>query len=82
MKSNKIGSYKEGAQVRHRPFTDWVEANSIDFELIQKISNIYPITNRELPESFCDFYIYNKKLNSNTTTEDEKNACHDYQTKP
>ena len=48
--------------VRHRKFTDWIEKNMPDWQLIQHIPNAYPY-DKAFPQttSFADFYIY--KLN-------------------
>lgn len=49
--------------VRPRKFTNWVDRNIIDFQLIEKIENKYPYDSKDKENtSFADFYIY-RKLN-------------------
>lgn len=44
--------------VRHRKFTDWIEANYPSFKLTRIIKNRFPFQGNESKESFADFYIY------------------------
>lgn len=49
------------AHVRHRKFTDWVEANRPDFCLIHCIPNRFPFdTNDKDNTSFADFFVFEK----------------------
>lgn len=45
--------------VRHRRFTDWVDANRRDFRLVEHIPNRYPF-DPEAPDdtSFADFFVF------------------------
>lgn len=54
------GSY---THVKHRKFTDWVEANAQGFKLVEHIRNKYPYDERD-PEntSFADFYVFQKQV--------------------
>jgi SAM-dependent methyltransferase len=46
--------------VRHRKFTDWVEANEPDWNLQESIKNRYPLQSDDKIESPADFFIYRK----------------------
>lgn len=48
------------AHVRHRRFTDWVEANKTDWQLTHHIPNRYPMRDDPTTGSFADFYIYTR----------------------
>lgn len=53
---------RDAMHVRHRKFTDWVERNRADFELIEMIRNPYPWDPRNSDQtSFADFYFYGRK---------------------
>ena len=52
------------SHVRHRQFTNWVNHNIKDWELINSIPNKYPFNDNIQEGSFADFYIY-KKLSNN-----------------
>lgn len=59
-------SNKESAaswsHVRHRKFTDWIEANRPDWKQIEFIPNRYPVkAGDEANTSFADFYIFQKR---------------------
>jgi hypothetical protein len=58
--SNKT-TEKSAPHVRHRKFTDWVDANISDFALVEHHPNRYPYDDSD-PEhtSFADFYVYAK----------------------
>ena len=45
--------------VLHRKFTDFVQSNLVDFELMEVVKNPYPGTGDQ--ESNADFYIYKRK---------------------
>jgi hypothetical protein len=50
--------------VKHRTFTDWVETNKKDWNLLQFIPNKYPSKNDcgdDPTTSFADFYIFGNK---------------------
>jgi len=57
--SNKTGS-QWAHHVKHRKFTDWIESNKKDWNLLQFIPNKYPAAdNGEDPTtSFADFYVF------------------------
>jgi len=48
--------------IRHRKFTDWVEANEPTWRLRERIANRYPFSARD-PEntSFAEFYVFEKR---------------------
>lgn len=48
--------------VRHRNFTKWINNNFIEWKLIERIPNRYPLKNDPENESFADFYIFAKKI--------------------
>ena len=52
---------RDAAHVRHRKFTDWVESNRPDFNLIKAIKNPYPYDPTNSDEtSFADFFVYER----------------------
>lgn len=47
--------------VRHRRFSDWIDENAVDWELLHHIPNRYPYSLANPAETSCaDFYIYGK----------------------
>lgn len=46
--------------VRHRKFTDWVDARAGGFRLIEQIPNRYPYRGDYREGSFADFYIFER----------------------
>ena len=47
--------------VRHRKFTDWIEANRPDFALVEHVANRYPYDEADPDNtSFADFYVFRK----------------------
>jgi len=47
--------------VRHRNFTKWVEANRVDFSLVEHVPNAFPYDkNNPGDTSFSDFYVYRR----------------------
>ena len=58
--SNK--NEEQTKHVKHRKFTNYIEKNIKNWELIKHIPNKYPYNPKD-PEntSFADFYIYKKK---------------------
>jgi len=46
--------------VRHRKFTDWVDANRADFKLIQHAPNAYPLVDDDHNQSFSEFFVFEK----------------------
>lgn len=47
--------------VRHREFTRWIDANRVPFELLQRIPNPYPYSEKDPDNtSFADFYVYSR----------------------
>lgn len=57
--SNKIGK-QWTKHVKHRKFTDWVEANEKNWKLLQYIPNKYPASDNgsDPNTSFADFYVF------------------------
>lgn len=52
---------RDAAHVRHRRFTDWIEANRPEFNLNETIPNPYPYDPRNSDQtSFADFFIYQR----------------------
>lgn len=47
--------------IRHRKFSNWIEKNNPDFELIEYIPNKYPYTCDNLTYSFADFYFFKNR---------------------
>lgn len=48
------------SHVRHRRFEDWIERNSRDWTLMERISNPYPYEKDPQNGTFADFFIYKK----------------------
>ena len=52
----------DASHVKHRCFSDWIEKNAPDFELVEKIRNDFPYDeSRPRETSPSDFYLYKKK---------------------
>jgi hypothetical protein len=47
--------------VRHRKFTDWVQLNQPEFELIRTLQNRYPLREGDPDTSAADFFIYQRR---------------------
>ena len=59
--SNKDENLPNGApHVKHRKFTDWVERNRPDWNILMHIPNKYPWKESSGTGSFADFYIFQK----------------------
>ncbi|WP_250865918.1 class I SAM-dependent methyltransferase [Caballeronia sp. INSB1] len=58
--SNYDGEWPD-KHVKHRKFTDWVEKNHADFELVEHVPNRYPLLNDPQNETFADFYVFKKR---------------------
>ena len=50
----------EASHVRHRRFTDWVDASASDWQLMLHVPNRYPYEGDYKKGSFSDFYIFEK----------------------
>lgn len=50
----------EGAHVRHRKFTRWVEENLPNWNLVEHLPNRYPYSGDYRKGSFAEFFIYEK----------------------
>lgn len=50
-----------GTHVRHRKFTEWVQAKRPDFELFGRVPNRYPYRGDYRRGSFADFYFYRRE---------------------
>lgn len=61
--SNFIDDFaKSAAHVRHRKFTDWVENNANNFDLISTVPNLYQYDDKNLNNtSFADFFFFKRK---------------------
>jgi len=51
----------EGAHVKHRKFTDWIDQYMPHWKLIKKIPNKYSLEADSNNGSPCDFFIYKRK---------------------
>lgn len=52
----------DAVHVKHRKFSDWVDKNAPQFELIKHVTNPYPYDVADMDNtSFADFYFYKKK---------------------
>jgi hypothetical protein len=51
------------SHIKHRKFTQWVEQNRPQWQLIQQIPNRYPDNGNHEQTSFADFYIYGIRSN-------------------
>ncbi len=51
----------QGAHVRHRAFTDWVERTITGWRLQEHIPNRFPYTGDDRTSSFADFFIYERE---------------------
>lgn len=49
------------AHVKHRKFTNWVNKNAPEFELIEHLPNPYPYNGNNEVSSYADFYFFRKK---------------------
>jgi hypothetical protein len=59
--SNKIEP-SEVPHVRHRPFTDWIEANEPEWRQTEHLPNKYPYDPaRPAETSFADFYFFERR---------------------
>ncbi len=50
----------QATHVKHRKFTDWVEANAPDWALRDVVKNKYPLTKNNKTESSADFFVYSR----------------------
>lgn len=48
----------QSSHVKHRKFTDWIEKNAKDWELVRKIDNDFPYDQKKQSGSLADFYIF------------------------
>jgi hypothetical protein len=53
-------SFTTAIHVRHRKFSDWVEVNCPDWNLIDFLPNKYPYNGDSNLTSFADFYFYGR----------------------
>ena len=59
--SNYNGTKVAGHHVRHRKFTEWMEANAPQFRLVEEIPNRYPFDESNQDHtSFADFFLFKK----------------------
>ncbi|MFH1049571.1 MAG: hypothetical protein V1779_01430 [bacterium] len=58
---NELENNRIAEHVKHRKFSEWVEKNAVDFELIKFIPNEYPYDENDIRTSFSDFYIFQKR---------------------
>jgi hypothetical protein len=49
------------AHIKHRKFTNWIEENTPEFELINYIANKYPDNGDGERTTFADFYIFQNR---------------------
>ncbi|MUV13823.1 class I SAM-dependent methyltransferase [Noviluteimonas gilva] len=50
----------DSPHVRHRRFTDWIDANAREWTLERHVPNRYPDTGDNRVSSFADFYFYRR----------------------
>lgn len=65
--SNRDDRAGDGPHVRHRRFTDWVEANEPHWQLLRHVPNEYPYRGDWRTGSFADFYVYVPRAGTATT---------------
>ncbi|MEO7245140.1 MAG: hypothetical protein ABIX12_08330, partial [Rubrivivax sp.] len=57
--SNRVdAARRDGDHVRHRVFTDWVDAHAAEWCLWRHVPNPFPFQGDWRSGSFADFYIY------------------------
>jgi SAM-dependent methyltransferase len=56
--SNRDADAGDGKHVRHRRFTDWVDAHEPQWKLLRHVPNEHPYQGDWRTGSFADFYIY------------------------
>ncbi len=56
--SNRAHEGRDGDHVRHRVFTDWVDANAPSWRLTCRVPNDHPYRGDWRTGSFADFYFY------------------------
>lgn len=57
--------YDGALHVKPRVFTDWIEKNQAEFQLIKRIPNRYPYeASKKHTTSFSEFYIYEKLISN------------------
>ena len=61
--------------IRHRKFTDWMEANASGWSLKRHIPNKYPYMGDPEQGSFADFYIYTKTTRNKPADRPLTAAC-------
>jgi hypothetical protein len=60
--SNSTGrEERQAAHVRHRVFTEWVDANMPEWSLMAHLPNRYPPGSSGTQGSLADFYLYEKR---------------------
>jgi hypothetical protein len=59
--------YERSPHIRHRKFTNWIRENLEGWSLIAHIPNRYPYQGDYTKGSFCDFFIYEKDYQMDTT---------------
>ncbi len=52
---------EQARHVRHRIFTEWVDANKPDWALMEHLANRFPLTAPDAQGSLADFYFYQKR---------------------
>lgn len=58
--SNATSIPNSAPHVRHRVFTEWVEANAPEWRLAKRVPNRYPFRGDHTTGSFADFYIFER----------------------
>lgn len=59
--SNTDEYVSDSPHVRHRRFTNWIDAQRPEWELVDHIPNPYPYTGDHNTGSFSDFYVFQKR---------------------
>lgn len=59
--SNSDEQMSDAPHVKHRKFTNWVDAHRPDWALVEHIPNPYPYSGDHTTGSFSDFYVFEKR---------------------
>jgi len=59
--NSTLREQNQAAHVRHRRFTEWVDANAPEWSLMKHIPNRYPQSTSGTQGSLADFYLYEKR---------------------
>jgi len=60
--SNDETIENRAVHVRHRRFTDWIETNAPEWQLVEQLLNPYPYDGDVRTGSFADFYVFELRV--------------------